>query len=196
MKIVFINLLLIFAKPVALVSILTYLIFSCHSPKKNSKDDYLGSSELDKIAAKAWNESGDLVQKITLGSKKIIRNQTWGVSLDSLNEKLELSENQPSNGKSFTLYFDNSDLNFTDISYISDKNNKLTEINFDIFVEKKSQVDELKEKLSTFLSVKFGAFKTIEKKNIWEKDKNTRVSLEDVSTPKDLGIRLVFSKII
>lgn len=196
MKIVFINLLLIFTKPVALVSILTYLIFSCHSPKKNSKDDYLGSSELDKIAAKAWNESGDLVQKITLGSKKIIRNQTWGVSLDSLNEKLELSENQPSNGKSFTLYFDNSDLNFTDISYISDKNNKLTEINFDIFVEKKSQVDELKEKLSTFLSVKFGAFKTIEKKNIWEKDKNTRVSLEDVSTPKDLGIRLVFSKII
>lgn len=196
MKIVFINLLLIFTKPVTLVSILTYLIFSCHSPKKNSKDDYLGSSELDKIAAKAWNESGDLVQKITLGSKKIIRNQTWGVSLDSLNEKLELSENQPSNGKSFTLYFDNSDLNFTDISYISDKNNKLTEINFDIFVEKKSQVDELKEKLSTFLSVKFGAFKTIEKKNIWEKDKNTRVSLEDVSTPKDLGIRLVFSKII
>lgn len=196
MKIVFINLLLIFTKPVTLVSILTYLIFSCHSPKKNSKDDYLSSSELDKIAAKAWNESGDLVQKITLGSKKIIRNQTWGVSLDSLNEKLELSENQPSNGKSFTLYFDNSDLNFTDISYISDKNNKLTEINFDIFVEKKSQVDELKEKLSTFLSVKFGAFKTIEKKNIWEKDKNTRVSLEDVSTPKDLGIRLVFSKII
>jgi hypothetical protein len=182
------------AKSIVLILTSTFVFFSCNSSQENGKNGASNTSESDQIALNAWEKSGDLVQKITLSSKGVIRNKEWGISIDSLQEKLELAENQPANGKSYTLYFDDSDLNFTDISYLSDSQQKLTEIDFDIFVETKSQVEELKEKFTSYLLVKFGASKTEGNKIIWEKDKNTQVILQDVSTDKDPGIKLVFSR--
>ena len=182
------------AKSIVLILTSTFVFLSCNSSQENDKNGASNPSESDQITLNAWDKSGDLVQKITLSSKGVIRNKEWGISIDSLQEKLELAENQPANGKSYTLYFDNSDLNFTDISYLSDNQQKLTEIDFDIFVETKSQVEELKAKFTTYLQVKFGASKTEGTKIIWEKDKNTLVILQDVSTVKDPGIKLVFSR--
>lgn len=180
------------AKSIILVFTSTLVFFSCNSTQENGKNGTSNTSEIDQITLNAWEKSGNLVQKITLSSKGVIRNMEWGISIDSLQEKLELAENQPANGKSYTLYFDDSDLNFTDISYLSDDQQKLTEIDFDIFVETISQVDDLKEKFTTYLQVKFGASKTEGNKIIWDKDKNTQVILQDVSTGKDPGIKLVF----
>jgi len=180
------------AKSIVLISTSIIVFFSCNSSTENEKNGTVGLSEIDQLALDTWNKSGDLVQKITLSSKGVIRNKEWGISLDSLQEKLELAENQPANGKSYTLYFDDSDLNFTDITYLGDDQQKLTEIDFDIFIETKPQVEELKEKFTNYLLVKFGPSKTEGNKIIWEKDKNTEVILQDVSTLKDPGIKLVF----
>ncbi len=182
------------AKLIVLILTSTLVFFSCNSSQENGKEGASNTSEIDQRVLNAWEQSGDLVQKITLSSKGVVRNQAWGISIDSLQEKLELAENQLSSGKSYTLYFDDSDLNFTDISYLGDDQQKLTEIDFDIFVETKSQVEELKAKFTTYLQVKFGAYKTEGTKIIWEKDKNTMVILQDVSTVKDPGIKLVFSR--
>ena len=182
------------AKLIVLILTSTLVFFSCNSSQENGKEGASNTSEIDQRVLNAWEQSGDLVQKITLSSKGVVRNQAWGISIDSLQEKLELAENQPASGKSYTLYFDDSDLNFTDISYLGDDQQKLTEIDFDIFVETKSQVEELKAKFTTYLQVKFGAYKTEGTKIIWEKDKNTLVILQDVSTVKDPGIKLVFSR--
>ena len=180
------------AKSIVLISTSIIVFFSCNSSTENEKNGTVGLSKIDQLALDTWNKSGDLVQKITLSSKGVIRNKEWGISLDSLQEKLELAENQPANGKSYTLYFDDSDLNFTDITYLGDDQQKLTEIDFDIFIETKPQVEELKEKFTNYLLVKFGPSKTEGNKIIWEKDKNTEVILQDVSTLKDPGIKLVF----
>ena len=180
------------AKLIVLILTSTLVFFSCNSSQENGKEGASNTSEIEQRVLNAWEQSGDLVQKITLSSKGVVRNQAWGISIDSLQEKLELAENQPASGKSYTLYFDDSDLNFTDISYLGDDQQKLTEIDFDIFVETKSQVEELKAKFTTYLQVKFGAYKTEGTKIIWEKDKNTMVILQDVSTVKDPGIKLVF----
>jgi hypothetical protein len=182
------------AKLLLLISTSFIVFFSCNSSKENEKNGTSNTSEIDQITLNAWEKSGDLVQKITFSSKGVFRNKEWGISLDSLQEKLELAENQPANGKSYTLYFDDSDLNFTDISYIGDNQQKLIEIDLDIFVETKSQVEALKENFTTYLQVKFGSSKTEGNKIIWEKDKNTQVILQDVSTVKDPGIKLVFLK--
>lgn len=195
MKKDFIRLTHMTAKSISFVLTATLVIFSCNSSQENGRNATLTTSETDQMALHAWEKSGDMVQKITLSSKGIVRNQDWGVSIDSLQEKLELAENQPSNGKSYSLYFDNSDLNFTDITYLSDNQHRLTEIDFDIFVETKSQVVDLKEKFASYLQVKFGNAKIEGKKIVWEKAKNTRVVLADVSTVKDPGIKLVFLKI-
>jgi hypothetical protein len=181
-------------KLIVLILTSTLVFFSCNSSQENGKEGASNTSEIDQRVLNAWEQSGDLVQKITLSSKGVVRNQVWGISIDSLQEKLELAENQLVSGKSYTLYFDDSDLNFTDISYLGDDQQKLTEIDFDIFVETKSQVEELKAKFTTYLQVKFGAYKTEGTKIIWEKDKNTMVILQDVSTVKDPGIKLVFSR--
>lgn len=181
-------------KSIVFVLISTLVFISCNSSQENEKNEASTTSEIDQKTLNAWEQSGDLVQKITLSPKGVIRNNEWGIPIDSLQEKLELAENQPANGKSYTLYFDDSDLNFTDISYLSDDQQKLTEIDFDIFVETKSQVEELKEKFTNYLQVKFGASKTEGNKIIWEKDINTQVILQDVSTGKDPGIKLVFSR--
>ena len=180
------------AKLIVLILTSTLVFFSCNSSQENGKEGASNTSEIDQRVLNAWEQSGDLVQKITLSSKGVVRNQAWGISIDSLQEKLELAENQPASGKSYTLYFDDSDLNFTDISYLGDDQQKLTEIDFDIFVETKSQVEELKAKFTNYLQVKFGAYKNEGTKIIWEKDKNTMVILQDVSTVKDPGIKLVF----
>jgi hypothetical protein len=182
-------------KPCFVFLLVQFLIFSCNFSQENGKNGSENMSEFNLLTTNAWQKSGDMVQKITLSPKGIVRNQIWGVLVDSLKENIELSENQAINGKSYTLYFDDSDLNFADISYIKDRTNKLTEIDFDIFVEKKQQVDELKEKLIAYLNIKFGASNLVEKQIIWEKDKNTRIVLEDVSSTKDPGIKLIFSKI-
>lgn len=182
------------AKLLLLISTSFIVFFSCNSSKENEKNGTSNTSEIDQITLNAWEKSGDLVQKITLSSKGVFRNKEWDISLDSLQEKLELAENQPANGKSYTLYFDDSDLNFTDISFIGDNQQKLIEIDLDIFVETKSQVEALKENFTTYLQVKFGSSKTEGNKIIWEKDKNTQVILQDVSTVKDPGIKLVFLK--
>jgi len=183
------------AKSIVLVLFIPLIFSSCNSSHENRETGTSTRSELDLLTENAWKNSGDWVQRVTLSPKGIVRNVIWGVPIDSLNEKLDLAENQPANGKSYTLYFDQSDLNFTDITYIKDRQGKLSEIDFDIFVETKPQVNDLKEKLTTYLKVKFGASKINGKKIIWEKDKNTQVVLDDVSTAKDPGIKLVFLKI-
>jgi hypothetical protein len=132
----FIRLIHMTAKSIVLILTSTLVFFSCNSSQENGKEGASNSSEIEQRVLNAWEQSGDMVQKITVSSKGVVRNQAWGISIDSLQEKLELAENQPANGKSYTLYFDNSDLNFTDISYLSDNQQKLTEIDFDIFVEK------------------------------------------------------------
>jgi hypothetical protein len=180
------------AKSIILILTSTLVFFSCNSSQEKGKEGASSTSEIEQRVLNAWEQSGDMVQKITISPKGVIRDKEWGVSIDSLQEKLELAENQPANGKSYTLYFDNSDLNFTDISYLSDNQQKLTEIDFDIFVETKSQVEELKGKFTDYLQVKFGASKIEGNKIIWEKDVNTQVTLQDVSTLKDPGIKLVF----
>ena len=182
------------AKSIILILTSTLVFFSCNSSQEKGKEGASSTSEIEQRVLNAWEQSGDMVQKITISPKGVIRDKEWGVSIDSFQEKLELAENQPANGKSYTLYFDNSDLNFTDISYLSDNQQKLTEIDFDIFVETKSQVEELKGKFTDYLQVKFGASKIEGNKIIWEKDVNTQVTLQDVSTLKDPGIKLVFSR--
>ncbi|MEY4383618.1 MAG: hypothetical protein RI995_1160 [Bacteroidota bacterium] len=171
----------------------TWVISSCSSsnesgtPAKNAQ-----VSELVQKQIEAWEKLSPIAQK-TLGSfEGVIRNRNWGDPIDAIQEKLDKSENQPSNGVSYTQYLDDTDLNFVDISYTG-ANQQLTVITFDIFLENPDEVNALKEELESFLSVKFGKNSTYGKKINWENEK-TRIDLEDVSTSKDPGLQLVFSK--
>ncbi len=179
-----------------IVSLLPIFIFftamicleSCSQDKQSENAD---SAQTETITA-AWEDSGDWVQKLSLSPNKIIRNTTWGQDFNSIQDSLDLAEAQPVKGKSYTLYFDESDLNFSDITYIPNDQNKLQEITFDIFVDASEDVQPLIEKWKSYLDAKFSASEVNGKKILWTKNKNTRIELENVSTPKDPGIKISF----
>lgn len=164
------------------------ILHSCTQEKQSETKE----SAQTEASQTAWEESGEWVQKLTLSPNKIVRNVNWGQDFGSVNDSLELAESQPEQGKSYTLYFDESDLNFSDISYIPNEQNKLQEIVFDIFVESSDDVQPLINDWKKYLDVKFGPSEAKGKSILWTKNKNTRINLENVSTSKDPGIKISF----
>ncbi len=173
------------------ISIFAIFVFaiSCSQEKQNENKE---SGQQEAITA-AWEDSGDWVQKLSLSPNQVIRNATWGQDMESIKDTLELAETQPEKGKSFTLYFDDTDLNFSDITYIPDEQNKLQAIEFDIFVETGAEVQPLIDHWKAYLDAKFGPSQEKDKTILWSKNKNTRIQLENVSTPKDPGIKISFA---
>ena len=164
------------------------ILHSCTQEKQSETKE----SAQNEAIQTAWNDSGEWVQKLTLSPDKIVRNAIWGQDLGSVNDSLELAESQPEKGKSYTLYFDDTDLNFSDISYLPNEQNKLDEIIFDIFVESSEDVQPLIDQWKKYLDAKFGPSETKGKSILWTKNKNTRINLENVSTSKDPGIKISF----
>lgn len=170
------------------------LLFFSASCNQEKKSENVATTQQEAIVT-AWNESGEWVQKLSLSPEKIIRNTNWGQDLSNLKDTLELAESQPEKGKSYTLYFDATDLNFSDITYIPNEQNKLQEIDFDIFVESGADVLPLIDHWKVYLDAKFGPSEQKGKNTLWNKNKNTRIELENVSTPKDPGIKLSFKSV-
>lgn len=172
-----------------------FMINACSQSDKKA-DKVLSPEELTRIKEQeAWDSSSDLVKKITNSSEGLIRGVSWSQNLDNLKETVELSEVQPSQGKSFTQYLDDSDLNFVDITYLQGNDRLIHEITLDIFLEDKKEVAQLITDLKDYFNLKFGESKRSGSKVIWDNYKNTRIDLEDVSTSKDPGIKVIFKKV-
>ena len=167
------------------------LLSACTKDTNSSENAKITLSPEQLKIKEAWKSSSDWVKQITSSDTLVIRNTQWGVGMDKINEKIELSESQPAQGKSYSLYFDDSDLNFVDISYLPNKDGKLNEIDLDIYVEEMPQVGQLRSSLSTYFDAKFGPSITKGNKTHWNQNKNTQVELEDVSTSKDPGIKVI-----
>jgi len=167
------------------------ILYSCNQDTSNSENNQLSNVPEQAKIKEAWNSSSDWVKKITQSDSLVIRNKNWGLDLNLINDQLELAESQPDSGKSYSLYFDETDLNFVDITYLSNSKGQLSEIDLDVFVEEAKQVPDLQNSFKTYFDVKFGPSELKGKKTIWAKNKNTQVELEDVSTSKDPGIKIV-----
>lgn len=186
-----INKLFVPIKRIFVFASLGFYLLSCNQEKQSGNKE---SAQSEAITA-AWEDSGEWVQKLTLSPTKIIRNTTWGQDFSTLNDTLELAESQPEKGKSYTVYFDDTDLNFSDITYIPNEQNKLEEIDFDIFVEASTDVQPLIDHWKVYLDAKFGPSEIKGKEINWTKNNNTRIHLENVSTPKDPGIKISFTAV-
>ncbi|TBH73389.1 hypothetical protein [Aquirufa nivalisilvae] len=183
-------------KKLAFALIISFLIISnaCQTTSDKQEANQSNLESKKQAKQKAWDESTPLLQRITLGSEGIIRNVTWGQDMSTIGEKVELSETQPSVGKSYTQFFDDTDLNFVDITYLPDENNKVKGIILNIFLEEQDDVLDLTANFKEYLGNIYGNGRGSAKKIVW-KNENTQVILEDVGTPKDPGIQVVFSKI-
>jgi hypothetical protein len=66
---------------------------------------------------------------------------------------------------------------------------------FDIYVEDKAEAIKLLDEFEQYFSVKFGQKTTAEKGSAWVSKDKTSIRIENVSTPKDPGIKLTYSLI-
>lgn len=170
---------------------LVVMFYACNQDTSQAENSQLSNAPALTKSQIAWSESSDLVKKITLSDSLVIRNITWGADMNQLNDTLELAENQPESGKSYSLYFDYSDLNFVDITYRPNKNGQLSEIEMNVFFDDSQKVTELMQNFKSYFDVKFGKSVEKEKKTIWSNDKKTYVELEDASRSKDAGFIII-----
>ena len=180
-----------FALTLIVVSLLS---ISCGDKKQASQTET--AAPADSSVKKVSIENYSVVFKQILKSDAgMARGVSIGDKIETLQETILPSETQPENGKSFTAYFDGSDLNFADILYVKDADNKVGAISIDIFIENKIEVDNLMKEFVDFFDKKYGKGKGISKMMTWQMLDGNNLIVQDVSTEKDPGLKIVFAKI-
>lgn len=170
------------------------LMTGCYQDKGKGEEAN-GAMVSQTQSQKFWSSATKTFQKITLSDTAVVRNIRWLQSLSSLNENIELSESQPTHGKSYSLYLDDSDLNFVDIVYLTNNQNQIVQVVIDIYVEDKVEANKLLAEFEEYFTIKFGPKTTVEKGSTWSSKDKTSIQIENVSTPKDPGIKLTYSLI-
>ena len=178
---------------VCFVLLFTFLFFNaCQDKKQASKESTTTvDSTLNRISI---NDFSIIFKEILKSDAGMARGVSIGDKIETLQETILPSETQPTNGKSFTVYFDGSDLNFADILYQKDSENKVSAISIDIFIENKAEVDSLMKEFVSYFDKKYGKGKGISKMMTWQLPDGNSLLVQDVSTAKDPGLKIIFAK--
>ena len=169
------------------------ILISCGDKKQESQTEIAApaDSSVRKVSVENYSMIFKQILKSDVG---MARGVSIGDKMETLQETILPSETQPNNGKSFTVYFDDSDINFADILYVKDAENKVGAISIDIFIENKVQVDNLMKEFVDFFNKKYGTGKGISKMMTWQMPDGNNLMVQDVSTEKDPGLKVVFAK--
>jgi hypothetical protein len=167
---------------------------SCQDKKQTTESGIVANSDSTVTISPLENYS-PVFKAILKTDAGMVRGLSIGDDMNVILESAPLSTSQPKNGKSYTEYFDDTDLNFADILYVNDADNKLGAISVDIFIEKQASVDSLMNEFKRYFDKKYGQGKGISKMTVWKlPDGNNELMLQNVSTAKDPGLKIVFAK--
>ena len=166
---------------------------SCQDKKKSSEiTSVAGDSTLKVLTLENYSNAFKAILKTDAG---MVRGLSIGDEMNSIVESAPFSETQPNYGKSYTEYFDDTDLNFADVLYVNDVKNKIGAISIDIFIEKQVAVDSLMNEFKGYFNKKYGQGKGISKMMVWKlTGTNNELMLQNVSTAKDPGLKIIFAK--
>ena len=176
-----------------LTLIIASFLTSCGDKKQVSQTETTvpADSSIQKVSI----ENYSLIFKSVLKSDSgMARGVSIGDKMNTIQETVLPSETQPKSGKSFTAYFDGSDLNFADILYVKDAENKVGAISIDIFIENKAEVDSLMNEFVGYFDKKYGKGKGISKMMTWQMPDGNNLLIQNVSTEKDPGLKVIFAK--
>jgi len=175
------------------LSLLVITQMSCQDKKQPSESTSIAvDSTLKLPLLENYSTTFKAILKTDAG---MVRGLSIGDEMKSIVESTPLSDTQPDNGKSYTEYFDDTDLNFADILYVKDSENKIGAISVDIFIEKQTAVDSLMNEFKGYFDKKYGQGKGISKMIVWKLvGVNNELILQNVSTAKDPGLKIIFAK--
>ncbi len=167
---------------------------SCQDKKQTTESDATTLVDSTSQVNNLENYSSTL-KAILKTNAGMVRGLSIGDEMSAIVESAPLSETQPNNGKSYTEYFDDTDLNFADVLYVNDSENKIGAISVDIFIEKQVAVDSLMSEFKSYFDKKYGQGKGISKMTVWKlAGGSNELMLQNVSTAKDPGLKIIFAK--
>jgi hypothetical protein len=174
--------------------LLAFAQISCQDKKQTTESDATiatdSTSQINTL--ENYSPTFKAILKTDAG---MVRGLSIGDEMNVIVESAPLSESQPENGKSYTEYFDDTDLNFADVLYVNDSENKISAISLDIFIEKQTAVDSLMSEFKGYFDKKYGQGKGISKMTVWKlAGGNNELMLQNVSTAKDPGLKIIFAK--
>lgn len=166
---------------------------ACQEKKQESKA--VNSLTENTNANNLLNNYSGIFQAILKSDSAMARGVNIGNNFDDIKETVLPAETQPNEGKSFTEYFD-GDLNFADITYTKNQANKVETISIDVYIETAETTNSLITEFKSYFDTKYGKGTIKDKTESWLlKDGVNQVTLENVSTAKDPGLKVVFSAI-
>ncbi|MEA5405808.1 hypothetical protein VB776_22910 [Arcicella sp. DC2W] len=169
------------------------LLVACQEKKESTQTESNASVNLTEGSSALENYS-TIFQAILKTDTGMARGVKIGDNIDTINETTLPSETPAENGKSFTEYFDDTDLNFADILYVKSPDNKVEAITIDVYIERQTAVDSLMNEFKGYFETKYGKGVSKDKSIIWQlADGNNNVLIQNVSTEKDPGMKIVFA---
>lgn len=170
------------------------LVVACNDSSKSSSEKEAYRSSLDNSDV-ALGHQTTLFQTILKRDSGMARGISLGeIFADAVKKETATpAEVREVNQKNFTEHFDETDLNFVDITYTGDSENKVSTINLDVYIEKQAIVDSLFNEFGNYFIKKYGVGVSENKKIFWTLPNNNRLQLENVSTQKDPGFKILFS---
>jgi hypothetical protein len=174
--------------------LLSFGQISCRDKKQTAESDAVMST--DSISQiRAFKNYSSMFQAILKTDAGMVRGLSIGDEMSVIVESAPLSEIQPNTGKSYTEYFDDTDLNFADVVYVNDSENRIGAISVDIFIEKQTTVDNVMNEFKGYFDKKYGQGKGISTMTVWKlAGTNNELTLQNVSTAKDPGLKIIFAK--
>ena len=174
--------------------LIAFVQISCQDKKQTKESDATisidSTSQVNTLDD--YSQTFNAILKTDAG---MVRGLSIGDEMNVILESAPLSETQPTNGKSYTEYFDDTDLNFADVLYVNDSENKISAISVDIFIEKQVAVDSLMSEFKGYFDKKYGQGRGISKMTVWKlAGGNNELMLQNVSTAKDPGLKIIFAK--
>jgi hypothetical protein len=174
--------------------LLAFAHISCQDKKQTTESDATIATDSTSQVNTLENYSQNF-KAILKTDAGMVRGLSIGDEMNVIVESAPLSESQPDNGKSYTEYFDDTDLNFADVLYVNDSENKISAISVDVFIEKQIAVDSLMSEFKGYFDKKYGQGKGISKMTVWKLAAgNNELMLQNVSTAKDPGLKIIFAK--
>lgn len=172
------------------------VLLACQNARSENDTQIESSSDITNSTSATLRNYSPIFQAILKNDQGMARGVSIGDTLSLIKETTLPSETQPDNGLGYTEYFDNTDLNFADILYVRGNDDLVAEISIDIYIEKQSTVDSLFAEFQQYFEQKYGKGTPENKSVIWKlPDGKNMLILQNVSTKKDPGLKIVFSNL-
>lgn len=174
--------------------LLFILLIACQDKKESTQTETSSPESSAAGSSSALENYSSIFQAILKTDAGMARGVKIGDNIDTINETTLPSETPAENGKSFTEYFDDTDLNFADILYVRSEQNKVEAITIDVYIERQTAVDSLMTEFKSYFDTKYGKGTSTEKATTWQlADGKNNLLLQNVSTEKDPGLKIIFA---